>query len=71
MSVLTLANNPLHLVWVPLSLFVSCFIISVGSPDRFIDWPYLWFLFRNISPYFFAVLGVALCVGMSILGAAW
>ena len=48
-----------------------CFMVSVGSPDRFIDWPYLWLLFRNISPYFWAVIGIALCVGTSVLGAAW
>jgi hypothetical protein len=41
------------------------------SPDRFIDYDWLWFLFRHISPYFWAALGVALAVGMSILGAAW
>lgn len=41
------------------------------ATDRFIDWPYLWLLFKNISPYFWAVIGVALCVGTSILGAAW
>jgi hypothetical protein len=55
----------------PFTVAAACFAISVGSPDRFIDWPYLWLLFRNISPYFYAVTGVALCVGTSILGAAW
>jgi hypothetical protein len=55
----------------PLAVATFCFMVSVGSSDRFIDWPYLWLLFRNISPYFWAVTGVALCVGTSILGAAW
>jgi V-type H+-transporting ATPase proteolipid subunit len=27
--------------------------------------------FENISPYFFASLGTALAVGLSVLGAAW
>jgi hypothetical protein len=55
----------------PFTVAAFCFAASVGASDRFIDWPYLWLLFRNISPYFYAVVGVALCVGTSILGAAW
>ncbi|GBF91778.1 V-type proton ATPase subunit c 1 [Raphidocelis subcapitata] len=55
----------------PFTVSAFSFAVSVGSPDRFIDWPYLWLLFRNISPFFYAVVGVALCVGTSILGAAW
>lgn len=39
--------------------------------DFFIAWDYLWFLFKNISPYFWAAMGIGLCVGLSILGAAW
>lgn len=63
--------KPVHLLWAPATITGICFAIGVGSEDRFIDWPYLWFLFRHISPYFWASLGIALCVGMSILGAAW
>jgi V-type H+-transporting ATPase proteolipid subunit len=63
--------QPVHLLWAPATIASVCFAISVGDSSRFIDWPYLWFLFRNISPYFWAALGVALCVGMSVLGAAW
>ncbi|KIZ03971.1 V-type H+-transporting ATPase 21kDa proteolipid subunit [Monoraphidium neglectum] len=55
----------------PFTIAALSFAINVGSADRFIDWPYLWLLFRNISPFFYAVVGVALCVGTSILGAAW
>ena len=36
-----------------------------------INWNYLFFLFKNISPYFWTGLGVALCVGLSVAGAAW
>lgn len=63
--------NPGFFLLAPLSIATFCFLVSVGDPNRFIDWPYLWLLFRNISPYFWAVTGVALCVGTSILGAAW
>jgi hypothetical protein len=68
MSALT---SPAALLLAPVAIASVCFAVSVGDPSRFIDWPYLWLLFRNISPYFWAVLGIALCVGSSILGAAW
>jgi hypothetical protein len=63
--------SPGALLLAPVAVAGVCFAVSVGDPSRFIDWPYLWLLFRNISPYFWAVLGIAICVGTSILGAAW
>mmetsp|Transcript_11801 Transcript_11801/g.21193 ORF Transcript_11801/g.21193 Transcript_11801/m.21193 type:complete len:208 (-) Transcript_11801:248-871(-) len=63
--------NPVSWIALPVTFAWICFIISVGSPTRFIDYDWLWLLFRSMSPYFWSALGVALAVGMSILGAAW
>lgn len=49
----------------------SVFAIRVGDEDKFIDWKYLWLLFKTISPYYWTFLGIAASVALSILGAAW
>merc|ERR1712164_180504 len=36
-----------------------------------IDWARLWVLFKRTNPYFFAALGIAAAVGLSVAGAAW
>lgn len=64
-------THPVSWVALPVTIATVCFLISAGNPDRFIDWPWLWLLFRSTSPYFWAAFGVAFSVGLSILGAAW
>lgn len=39
--------------------------------QQFINWDYIWFLFKNISPYYWSSVGIGMCVGLSIGGAAW
>jgi len=39
--------------------------------QQFLNYDYIWFLFKNISPYFWCSTGIGLCVGLSIAGAAW
>mmetsp|Transcript_11446 Transcript_11446/g.27995 ORF Transcript_11446/g.27995 Transcript_11446/m.27995 type:complete len:212 (-) Transcript_11446:405-1040(-) len=64
---------PAPVLWfyIPVTITWICFLISVGDSSRFIDYPWLWFLFRHITPYFWAAMGVAFTVGFSILGASW
>lgn len=44
---------------------------ALPGSNSLINWQYLGFLFMNISPYFWCALGIGLCVGLSVLGAAW
>ena len=58
-------------VWT-IGLIVTVYGISSSTESgRFLDWPYLGFVFRQINPYFFAAVGIACAIGLSVLGAAW
>jgi hypothetical protein len=72
-STATTSGPPAPIVWIlsPILIAFACFCIQVGDPSKFIDYPWLWLLFRHINPYFWASIGVALALGMSIAGAAW
>mmetsp|Transcript_38695 Transcript_38695/g.84168 ORF Transcript_38695/g.84168 Transcript_38695/m.84168 type:complete len:209 (-) Transcript_38695:576-1202(-) len=46
--------------------------LNVTAPgDGFIDWSYLYDAFAFIDPYLLSGLGVAMAIGLSVLGAAW
>lgn len=64
-------TSPVVWLYLPITISWIVYVIAVGDPDKFIDYNWLWFLFRNMSPYFWSAFGVALAIGMSILGAAW
>lgn len=66
-----LLSNPIYWAYLPITIAWGTFLIQVGDSNKFIDYNWLWFLFRHISPYFWAAMGVVLSVGMSILGASW
>ena len=64
-----------YTVGVPVSILAWLLIIfgisgSSGS-GAFLDFAYLGYLFKQIDPYFWASLGVAFAIGLSVIGAAW
>ncbi|GMH36035.1 hypothetical protein BSKO_03903 [Bryopsis sp. KO-2023] len=68
-----LLNRPVlaYSITAPVLIAFIVFLIRIGDEDRFIDWDYVYLLFRHISPYYWTYLGIACAVGLSILGAAW
>ena len=47
------------------------FLQRVGDREKPLDWDYIKALFRAISPYYWASLGMYMSIGASITGAAW
>mmetsp|Transcript_40142 Transcript_40142/g.76724 ORF Transcript_40142/g.76724 Transcript_40142/m.76724 type:complete len:211 (-) Transcript_40142:551-1183(-) len=45
--------------------------ISGFNRESYIDWSYLYSLFAFVDPYLLSGLGVAMAIGLSVLGAAW
>lgn len=56
---------------VPYMIVVVWFFHRVGDRNKALDWPYIEALFRSVSPYFWASLGMFMSISMSVLGAAW
>jgi hypothetical protein len=55
----------------PYLVTVIWFFCRVGDREKPLDWDYVKALFRSISPYFWAAVGMYLAVSTSVLGAAW
>ena len=55
-----------------LTALLILFGLSASSGQKvFLDLQYLGYMFKQIDPYFWGSLGVALAIGLSVLGAAW
>lgn len=71
-SLTTTPGYVYYLALLPASIaFVSWAINADGGEDKFIDWEHLGALARSVSPFFCAISGIYLAVGLSIIGAAW
>ena len=47
------------------------FFNRVGDRNMLLDWEYIQALFRAISPFYWASMGIYMAIGASITGAAW
>ena len=56
---------------VPYLITIVWFMQRVGDREKPLDWDYLKALFRAISPYYWASLGMYMSIAASITGAAW
>ena len=62
------------ITWVVfLTSVLAAMMVASGTNDdgTIIHWDYWFTIFKHISPYFWAALGVSIAIGMSVLGAAW
>lgn len=55
----------------PWAIAVLWFFNRVGDRTMLLDWEYIQALFRAISPFYWASMGIYLAIGASITGAAW
>lgn len=65
------SGAPLHWAFIPYFITVTWFLFRVGDREIPLDWQYVKALFKGISPYFWAGLGIYTSIGASVLGAAW
>lgn len=64
-------NNLTSFGLIPWFITASWFFLRIGERDKALDWDYIKALFRAVSPYFWASLGMYISISMSVLGAAW
>ena len=56
---------------VPYLITAVWFMNRVGDRNELLDWPYLQGLFRAVSPFYWASLGIYVSITASVCGAAW
>ncbi|KAJ2856811.1 H(+)-transporting V0 sector ATPase subunit c'' [Coemansia erecta] len=61
------AKTALHTTVVGLAVWAGLYLLLTGRGERFDVGGYL----LRISPYMWGVYGISLCIGLSVVGAAW